>query len=325
MPTLIAVPETTSAGEATRTREGARTAKVDAFRRLLLGITVSAIVALLLFLAVYGFSYYSLRLEDRQLSPLHEQLRSSGTIGLKLGFLSMGMFALLFLYPLRKRIKYLANIGSTRHWLNFHILLGITTPLVVTFHTTFRTHGLAGLAYWTMIAVALSGFVGKYVYAKIPRRLNSVALSMAELEAQAASLAATLGDAPFLRAEDLAPLLAVPSPQAVRRMSLAALLWNMLRIDMARPWLVSRLRRRTLAGSQRIVTLGGLLASHDGGLESVVSIVRRQSRLRVAIAFLDRTERVFHLWHVVHRPFSITFVVLIAVHIGVALAMGIWS
>ena len=325
MATLTAVPETTLARQATQTRAGARKAKVDAIRRLLLGITGGTIVALVLFLAVYGFSYYSLNVEDRPLSPLHDQLRSSGTIGLKLGFLSVGMFGLLFLYPLRKRIKYLANIGSTRHWLSFHILLGITTPVVVTFHTGFRTHGMAGLAYWTMIAVALSGFVGKYVYAKIPRRLNSVALSMTELEAQAASLAATLGDAPYLRAEDLAPLLAVPSPQAVRRMSLPALLWTMLRIDVARPLLVSRLRRRMLHGSQRIVTLGGLLASHDGGLERVVSIVRRQSRLHVAIAFLDRTERIFHLWHVVHRPFSITFVVLIAVHIAVALAMGIWS
>jgi hypothetical protein len=325
MATLTAAPEKLLAVKPPMTRAGLRAARIDALRRVLLGITASAIVALILFLAVRGFPYYSLSLEDRQLSPLHEQLRSSGTIGLKLGFLSVGMFSLLFLYPLRKRIKYLASIGNTRHWLNFHILLGITTPMVVTFHTTFRTHGLAGLAYWTMIAVALSGFVGKYVYAKIPRQLNSVALSMAELEAQAASLAATLGDAALFSAEDLAPLLAVPSPQAVRRMSLPVLLWTMLRIDMARPLLVSRLRRRMLPGSQRIVTLGGLLASHDSCLESVVSVVRRQSRLGVAIAFLVRTERIFHLWHVVHRPFSITFVVLIAVHIAVALAMGIWS
>ena len=40
------------------------------------------------------------------------------------------------------------------------------------------------------------------------------------------------------------------------------------------------------------------------------------------IAFLDRTERLFHLWHVIHRPFSISFVLLIAVHIGVAVSVG---
>jgi hypothetical protein len=50
--------------------------------------------------------------------------------------------------------------------------------------------------------------------------------------------------------------------------------------------------------------------------------VRRQSRLCAAVAFLDRTERVFHLWHVIHRPFSISFLALILVHIGVALSVG---
>ena len=99
-------------------------------------------------------------------------------------------------------------------------------------------------------------------------------------------------------------------------------LWIMLKMDLTRPLLLSRLRRRALGGSERIATLGGLLASHDGRLESVVAIVRRQSRLRFAIAFLDRIERIFLLWHVVHRPFSISFVCLIAVHIAVALSMG---
>ncbi len=81
----------------------------------------------------------------------------------------------------------------------------------------------------------------------------------------------------------------------------------MFRMDLARPLLLGGLRRRVLGGSQRIATLGGLLASHDANLESVVSLVRHQSRLRVAIAFLDRTERILHLWHVIHRPFSISF------------------
>ena len=233
--------------------------------------------------------------------------------------------ALLFLYPLRKRWRWLARIGSTRRWLNFHILLGISTPLVVTFHTGFRTHGLAGLAYWTMILVALSGFLGRYVYAKIPRGRNAAELSMAELEAEAEALNASLANQTLFDPDDLAPLLLVPSPAEIRRMSPLAGLWLMLRADLARPLMLSRLRRRVLGGGQRVATLGGLLASRDVLLEFVVAGVRRQSRLRIAAAFLHRTERIFHLWHVIHRPFSISFVILIAVHIAVALSMGVWS
>jgi hypothetical protein len=161
------------------------------------------------------------------------------------------------------------------------------------------------------------------VYAKIPRSLNSVQLAVGELEAQTAALASRLHDQQLFSPDDLAPLLAVPAAQNIRRMSLLRALWAMLKIDLARPFLVSRLRRRALARSARITTLGGWLASRDRDVEAIVGNVRRQARLCTALAFLDRTQRLFHLWHVVHRPFSISFVALIVVHIGVVLSVGL--
>ncbi len=316
MATLTASP---GAASVARTRH---LEKGELLHRTLLGISMFAAASAVLILAVRGFSYYALRLEERPLSPLHAQLRSSGTIGLKLGIFSLGMFAILFLYPLRKRWRWLSGIGVTRRWLNFHILFGVTTPCIVTFHTTFRFHGLAGIAYWTMIAVALSGFVGRYVYARIPRSLNSVALTMAELEAQTADLAARVTGQSFFQPQDLAPLLDVPTAKEIRSMGLIRALWTMLSMDLARPFHVCRLRRRALDKSQRVATLGGLLPSQDRNLESMIANVRRQSRLRTAMAFLDRTARVFHLWHVVHRPFSISFALLILVHIAVAVSVG---
>lgn len=303
----------------------ARTASLpqgETLHRLLLTSAVVVAAVAVASLAVYGFPYYSLKLEDRPFSPLHAQLRSSGTIGLRLGITSLCMFGILFLYPLRKRWRWLSTIGSTRRWLNFHVLFGITTPIVVTFHTAFKWHGVAGLAYWTMIAVALSGFVGRYVYAKIPRSRNAVQLSINELDAEMAELSARMSEQPLFPEEELAPLLDVPTPEQVRSMSLVRMLWTMLRMDLTRPFLVSRLRRRALGPAQKVETLGGLIASHDLKLEAIVSCVRRQSRLRAAVAFFDRTERIFYLWHVIHRPFSISFVILIAVHIGVALSVG---
>jgi hypothetical protein len=297
--------------------------KGEVLHRVVMWATIAAGMTLVVILIASGASYYTLSLEERPYSPLHAQLRSSGAVGLRLGILGMAMFGVLFLYPLRKRWQWLARIGATRRWLRLHVLFGIATPLVVTFHTAFRFHGLAGLAYWTMIAVALSGFVGRYVYAKIPRSLSSVQLVADELDAQIATLANRLHDQKLFRAGDLAPLLQVPAAQEIRRMSLINALWLMLQIDIRRPFLVSRLRRRVLRGSQLITTLGGWLASPDSYVESIVANVRRQARLRTAIAFLDRTQRIFHLWHVVHRPFSISFVILVLVHICVQLSVGL--
>ena len=300
-----------------------RMSRAEVLHQIVVWGTAFTIVTLLFALVVNGAAYYPLSMEERPLSPLHAQLRSSGTVGLKLGILSMAMFGVLFLYPLRKRWPWLARIGATRRWLRLHVLFGITTPLVATFHTSFRWHGLAGVAYWTMIAVALSGFVGRYVYAKVPRSLSSAKLTAQELEAQTGTLSTRLQEQRLFRPEDLEPLLALPAMDEIRHMNLLHVLWRIFRMDLARPFRVSRLRRHALPGSQRIATLGGWLPSHDPILESVVTNVRRLARLRTAVAFLHRTERILHLWHVIHRPFSITFLILIAVHVGVALSVGV--
>lgn len=290
--------------------------------RVLLGSAMLLFGLLILFLAVHGLPYYSLRPELRPFSPLHQELRSSGHIGLRLAFLSIFMFVILLLYPIRKRWRWLSTIGSTRRWLNFHVLFGIATPIVVTFHTSFKWHGVAGLAYWTMIMVALSGFIGRYVYAKIPRSLNSAALSMGELEAQISSLANRVSEQSVFLAKEMGPLLEVPTPLEIRSMNFFQMLSTVIRLDARRALLIARLRRQALTGAPRFWTVHGLLRSKDSALESVIAVIRRQSRLLAGIAFLDRMQRLFHLWHVVHRPFSISFVLLTLVHIAVVLSVG---
>ena len=234
MATLTATPTARLSRDRSRSR-------AEIVHRGFLRLFIVAAGGLILFLSVYGFRYYTLPLELRPFSPLHSQLRSSGTIGLKLGILSVCLFGFLFLYPLRKRWKWLSTIGNTRRWLNVHVALGIFTPLVVTFHTGFRWHGVAGTAYWSMMAVALSGFVGRYIYAKVPRSISSVALSMTDLQNQATELAARLNGNTLFTTEDIAPLLDVPNPNEVRSMGLVRTFWTMVRMDVARPFQVSHL------------------------------------------------------------------------------------
>lgn len=294
----------------------------DAWHNVRLRWTWALAIVTVAALSVYGFSYYRLGLEERPLSPLHSLLRPSGTIGLRLGMLGLGLFCILFLYPVRKRVKWLAQIGKTRHWLDFHVLVGVTAPILITFHASFKVAGIAGVAYWIMIAVAISGFIGRYIYSQIPRRLNAAQLTFGELEAQAAELTTALQDQNLIRVDEVAPLLRVPLPEEVRGMPFLVVLWNILCLDLTRPVRVSRLRRRALHGLELVTTLGGLRASRREEFEAVIASVQKQSWLRAKMAFLERVQQVFYLWHVVHRPFSYSFVILVAVHIVVVLMMG---
>lgn len=298
-----------------------RARQVDGHRLRVAAVT-AMLVALIVYLAAHGWSYYRLSLEERPLSPLHLQLRSSGSIGVKLGILGVCMFGVLFLYPLRKRWAWLASIGSTRRWLDFHVAMGITAPVIISFHAAFKFHGLAGLAYWIMVAVALSGFIGRYVYAQIPRALNTTKLTVDELASQSAALAAALADQHTIDGPELAAFLAVPTPAAVRKMNLVSTLWMILLSDLTRPFRIARLRRGFIEGFELLTSAGGLRPTGNAGLESVIQTAGRQSRLTMKIAFLDKTERLFYLWHVIHRPFSMSFVALVVIHISVILLLG---
>ncbi len=289
--------------------------------RLRLYLATGAAIGLVLALTVFGFDYYRLSPADRPFSPKHALLKPSGQIGINLGIFGVILFLIIFLYPLRKRIKWL-QFGVSRHWLDFHVVAGLTAPVVIAFHSSFKFRGIAGMAFWIMTAVALSGIIGRYVYAQVPRSLNSAELSLKELDALEDSLTTELADQRLLSASDLQPLLRMPSAEQVKSMPAYLAVPRMLLLDLARPLHVARLRTRVLGWGGTLLCLGGILPSSHREVEQVIETARRKCRLSKRIAFLSHSQRVFHLWHVIHRPFSYSFAVLALIHIGVVIALG---
>ena len=279
-------------------------------------------IAFILAIALYGADYYVLGAADRPFSPKHVLLRPSGAIGIKLGILGVVLFLVIFLYPLRKRVPWLARIGKSKHWLDFHVIVGATAPVVIAFHSSFKFHGIAGIAFWIMLAVALSGFIGRYIYAQIPRSLDMAEVSMKELDQLQQDLTTDLSTQRMISPADLQWVARIPTVDQVRGMPLYRALLLMIVLDLLRPFHVAHLRRRALGWSGALLSLGGLLRSDNEELEFVVRTARHKSSLSKRIAFLSRTQQVFHLWHVVHRPFSYSFAVLALIHIGVALSLG---
>jgi hypothetical protein len=273
-------------------------------------------------ITVYGFSYYRLGLSQRVFHPLHSQLRPSGTIGIELGILGVCCFVLIFLYAVRKRWKWLGKKGKTRNWLDVHVVLGIAAPALVTLHSAFKMRGIAGIAYWIMIAVMLSGLIGRYLYAQIPRRINAAELSLQEMQGMTSELTEQLHSQNLVSVEELGPLLAVPQKEEVDGLPVLVALLLMLRCDLRRPFLVAGIRRRFMSGREKILTLGGLRCSPERSLERVIDLARRRSWLATKISFLGKTHQVFNLWHVVHRPFSYSFAILVSIHITVVVLMG---
>jgi len=279
-------------------------------------------LAVVLVIAGYGLNYYSLSAAQRPFSPKHELLRPSGTIGIKLGMLGVLMFFLIYLYPLRKKWGWLGRQGNSRHWLDFHVVLGTTAPIIIAFHSSFKFGNIAGMAFYSMMMVTLSGFVGRYLYAHIPRGLSAAELSMKEIQDKEEALRKELAEQKATFGFCVDALSALPTPAEVAKTPIIASLLSMFLLDFKRPFKASMVRLRQAGFGPWLFSFCGLLSTRDQKLERAIRVAQKQASLSQSILFLTRTQQVFQLWHVIHRPFSYAFAILAILHIGIALFMG---
>ncbi|HKW64408.1 MAG TPA: hypothetical protein VJN89_17790 [Candidatus Acidoferrum sp.] len=279
-------------------------------------------VAVVLVIGGYGYDYYMLGAAQRPFSPKHEILRPSGTIGIKLGMLGVLMFFLIYLYPLRKKWGWLGRQGNSRHWLDFHIVLGTTAPVIIAFHSSFKFGNIAGMAFWSMLMVTLSGFVGRYLYSQIPRNLNAAELSMKEIQEKENALRKELEEQRASFGFSADALYHLPSAADVAQAPVIASLISMIFIDFKRPFRTSWVRFRQAGFGAWVFSFFGFLPTRDHRLERAIRVARTEAKLSKSIAFLSRTQRIFQLWHVIHRPFSYAFAILAIIHIALALYMG---
>ncbi len=271
---------------------------------------------------IYGFDYYKLSSMDRPFSPKHHMLRPSGPIGLYLGFVGVALFVGIFLYPLRKHWAWLGQLGTTRHWLDIHVLMGLTAPFIVAFHSTLKFKGIAGMAFWIMFAVSASGVVGRYLYAQLPRKVTTAELSMKELQELQQNLSQELAAQKLLPEADLRALLRMPDEKRVARLPIVVALVYMMILDVVRLFRVARLRRHALTFGKSLGTLLGFLPTRHRELEKAIHAAAEEAALSKRVLFLSRSQKVFHLWHVVHKPFSYAFAVLALIHIGLQFVLG---
>ena len=270
----------------------------------------------------YGFDYYKLSSIDRPFSPKHHMLRPSGPVGLYLGFMGVALFVGIFLYPLRKHWAWLGTKGSTRHWLDIHVLMGLTAPFIIAFHSTLKFKGIAGMAFWIMFAVSASGVVGRYLYAQIPRKVTTAELSMRELQELQEQLSQQLAAQRLLPEADLRALLRMPDAGFVKKLPIVVALVYMMILDVVRVFRVARLRRHALGFGDSLQTLFGFLPTRHAELEQAIHAAAEEAALSKRVLFLSRSQKVFHLWHVVHKPFSYAFAVLAILHIVLQFALG---
>jgi hypothetical protein len=276
------------------------------YRRWLFLLYVTGFVVVLA-IAARGVDFYRTPLLERARHEGYWQWKAGGSIGHKLGVVGSSMMLLMLLYSVRKRAGFLRRVGPLSRWLDAHIFLGVFGPLLVVLHSGFKVQGLVALSFWSMVVVASSGVLGRYLYLQIPRTRAGEAVALAELEKQDSELSQRLRGGFGLGQTELG------------------------RIDA----LVAMPERTGLVAGFGLMLLGHLrlrvaLASFARECRSVPKPLRREfervvqqkALARRRILLWDRMHELFHYWHVMHKPFALVMYLFMAVHVAVAVMTG---
>lgn len=262
-----------------------------------------------------GLPYYTAPMAVRVRHPWHAWLRPSGTVGLSAGIVAVVIFVFLWLYPLRKKYRQLAFLGSLGKWMDFHVATALALPLLLAIHSAWRADGLIGLGLLAMLVVIASGVVGRYLYVRIPRARNGVELTREEVANSRRELIGSLALTTGLSIDVVERTLDIAPPPAGRQ-SIIGIFARLIADDLLRWRRTAALRRRWAS-----VAPSGHPLSRTA-LADAVRIASQEMSLRQQALMLDATHRVFRFWHIAHRPFAITALIAVVVHIAVVIAMG---
>lgn len=263
---------------------------------------------------VTGLPYYLLPLSERPHSDMHTQLKPGGIWGHGLGIVGTAMILLLLLYSLRKRGALGLRAGPLRRWLDIHILFGVMGPLLITLHTAMKFHGIVSISFFSMVAVALSGVFGRYVYMQIPRDARGHALDLRKAQARVTEIQGILENEYGIPAESVrASGLFSATDTPAGRSKLRAIT-STIGQDFA-------MRRRARRLRRNLRRLGGKKLP-SGLINEVVELARESSLLQRRIVFLDSMNDMFHYWHVFHKPFAYIMLGIMVLHVGVTVAFG---
>lgn len=278
--------------------------------RIFISILSIVVLIVLAVITYKGYEYYKISIEERFFHPDHTLLKPSGLWGHGMGILgSTCMILGVFLYMARKRYRIFSRLGILKHWLEFHIFLCTLGPILVLFHTSFKFGGIVAISFWSMVAVFLSGIIGRFIYIQIPRTIEGRELSLSEVRELRGDLSETLRNSVQLDAENNKDIIeAIKSKPESKRQGF--LLKGISRfLD----------NRRTLRKVNNILKKNNLPKPQR---VQVLTLVKNEMSLSRRIERLVLMQNLFKYWHVAHLPFALVMLVIMIIHVGVTITFG---
>ena len=278
--------------------------------RIYIALLIIVVVLTTTFLAVKGYTYYSLSIEQRFFHAEHQLLKPSGYIGHGLGII--GSFMMLIgvgSYMLRKRVQRFSRLGVLKYWLEFHIFLCTLGPIFILFHTSFKFGGLVAVSFWSMIAVVLSGVIGRYIYIQIPHTIEGREMNLNEIDQLKNEIREKLVSGSGMDSETLEEVLQAVKMRPDRSGK------NML----ARSIEKFKFERATKLKVQQILRHHQISGTN---YNEIIKLISEEINLNRKIDRLISMQNLFRYWHIAHLPFALLMLIIMLIHIAVSITFG---
>lgn len=278
--------------------------------RIYIGVFIAIGFITMILLIYWGYSYYATSFEERPFHQDHTMLKPSGPIGHGLGILGTVLILIgVFSYIGRKKNKFLPRVGALKYWLEFHIFLCSVGPLLILFHTAFKFGGIVSISFWSMVAVVLSGVIGRFIYIQIPRTIQGREMSLAEIKEMKDGMNRGLKEKYGLSEDTYQKLM-----EATQKTT------TLTGIEMQTGNNTLRSERKLLrAEVQNIIEQSGLSGKDKRG---VIKLFHNEVKINARIKRLQLMQTLFKHWHVAHLPFALIMLVIMVIHVAITITFG---
>jgi hypothetical protein len=237
--------------------------------------------------------------------------------GYWLGITGASLMAILLLYPLRKRLRFMHTLGATRHWFRMHMVFGVLGPVLILYHSNFSFGSLNDtVALSCTLLVALSGLVGRYVYAKIHVDLDGHRATLGELSSKARISAVDRKHVAALVPRLIERLTTYDAIVLTPPQSVMASLLLPLKLAIQTRWTAMRLTWYARGQLRALAKRSPVVSAERARIQRAVARFIDEHLRRVRrVAELGSYERMFSLWHIFHLPFFYMMVVAALIHV----------
>ena len=241
---------------------------------------------------------------EAQLENVH--FRAGDPLSVYCGLIGTGLMIIAAIYPVFRRIKFFRWLASNTMWFDFHLMAGTVGPMFVILHSAIRLDTWVSTAFWSMIIVVVSGFLGRYLYTQVPGLSSGVELEELDHE-RAFQQARPRLTVPMAEIDRELAIQRAKAQEVAMSPSVLRALWWLIFQDLGR-------LPHTIARRGRLAQLGVDRATRN-------DLARRAARM-IAIArrqvVAPKAQLLLHSWKKVHVPFTVILTGFAAVHIWVS-------